>query len=279
MEVTVTGGTGNQPASLTYDANDAAFMNAQALAATIDATFSTAVYYDPANPQSGQNGGYLIVQQADAQNGINAKGFGAVVDENNGVSSTVYGGGAAQQIVLAGDGGLTFVGFGGNITVAAGGGNNFINFGDNGGNDAVYTSTGNDTIKAGSANVTVAAGAGDNMIVLGSGAAQLSSTGSDLIKLGTGTASITVGAGGSDTVFGTAFYAGTGYNLQFIGGDLASTVGGGAGSYSIFKAAAARSPSSAGVQATRFMAAVAAVRSWPDPATKLWEAAVAIRFC
>ncbi len=235
MDVTVTGGTGQPAISLTYDANDAAFLNAQALAATIDATFTSPIYYDPNNTVSGGDGGYLIVQQQFAQNVIDGKGFGAIVDQNNGVASTVLGGASATgQIVLAGDGGLTFDGFGGNITVAAGGGNNFINFGNFGGNDVVYTSIGDDTIKTGSANATVSAGAGNNQIALGSGAVQILSTGSDVIKLGDGTASVTVGAGGSDIIVGSTNYSGSGYNLQFIGGDLSSTVRGGEGSYSIF---------------------------------------------
>ncbi len=233
MEVTVNGGTNYSAVSLNYDARDVAFLQARALAATISATFTSPVYYEPHQDLARDASQALIITQANAGNVIHASDYGAIIDQNNGVASTVYGGGAPNQIVLAGDGGLSFHGFGGNVTVAAGGGNNFISLGQSGGNDAVYTSTGNDTIHAGSANATIAAGAGSNLIYVGSGNLTISSTGHDHINLGTGTTSIVVGDGGSDTVVGPSAYGGSGYNLTFVGGAEASVVRAGAGSYSI----------------------------------------------
>jgi Ca2+-binding RTX toxin-like protein len=234
MNVTISGGSGQPPVSLTYDANDAALLNATALAATLSATYPSPIYYNPQNPVSGFNGGELIIQQANASGGtIDARGFDAVIDQNNGVASTVNGGFAANQIVLAGDGGLTFHSFGGNATVVAGGGDNMISFANQGGNEVVYTSIGNDTVIAGLGNATISAGAGINKIVLGAGAAQVISTGQDHINLGSGTTTVSAGAGGSDYIVGAQSVSGSGYNLTFVGGDLASTIKGGAGSYSI----------------------------------------------
>jgi Ca2+-binding RTX toxin-like protein len=235
MNVTVTGGAGNSPVSLTYDARDTAFLQAQALAATIDATFSSATYYDPHMPHLGATGtGYLIISDSVANNRIDVDGFAAVVDQNNGVTSTVAGAFAGSQVFLAGDGGLTFFGRGASTTVVAGGGNNYVTFRDQAGSDAVYTGTGNDTVVGGSGALTVSAGAGNNVIHAGAGSTAIISTGQDFITLGSGNASVTVGAGGSDYIKGTSVYGGSGYNLTFVGGDQASTVRAGVGSYSIF---------------------------------------------
>ena len=127
MQVTVTGGVGNSPATLRYDANDLAAINAQALAATIDTNYQTAIYYNPHHPPKTPSAGYLIVSKSVASNTIDARGFGAIVDEDNGRASTIIGGGSdVGQIVIAGDGGLTYSAHNGGATVAAGGGENLI---------------------------------------------------------------------------------------------------------------------------------------------------------
>ena len=234
MQVTVTGGVGHSPATLKYDAHDLAVINAQALAATIDTNFKTAIYYDPAHPPKTPSAGYLIVGKGVATNTIDARGFGAIVDEDNGKASTIIGGGSDfGQIVLAGDGGLTYSGHSGGVTVAAGGGDNLINLARDTSSTAAYTSTGNDTIIGGDGNATISAGAGNNLISLGAGADIVTVTGTDTIKLGSGSDTIDVLKGGSAFIKGAASVSGSGFSLVFSNGGIASTVQGGAGSYSI----------------------------------------------
>lgn len=233
MQVTVTGGVGHPPATLTYSANDIAYMQAQAFAATIDKDYKTAIYYNPYH--AANSPGYLIIPTQYASNLIDAHGFGAIVDENNGKSSSIVGGYAKHgQTVLAGNGGLYYTATGadaGNNTVVAGGGKNWISFSGDKGKDAAYTSTGNDTIIGGDGHTTIAAGSGDNEIFLFKGHSLVESSGRDTISLGAGGAdTIAVLPGGRDLVEGSPGYA---VKLHFIGGAAASTVLAGAGSYTI----------------------------------------------
>jgi Ca2+-binding RTX toxin-like protein len=232
MQVTVTGGTGYEAASLNYDAKDIAYAKAEALAATIDNAYASAVYYDGTklSPQSG----YLIIGSQWADGTVRARGFGAIVDENNHSASTVVGGGnKAGQIVLAGDGGLTFIALSGNTTVVAGGGDNNISFAGDAGTNAVYTSSGNDTIFGGDGRTTISAGGGQNQIYLGAGNTLVKDSGQDTVRLGAGNDTINVLAGGSVLVHGAQAVTGSGFTLTFIGGTNASTVQAGAGSYDI----------------------------------------------
>jgi len=233
MQVTVTGGAGHPPVTLDYTAHDLAFLQANAYASIIDSTYTTAIYYNPNDASSPASPGYLIIPTKYANNIIDARGFGAVVDENNKGPSTILGGSARfGQIVLAGDGGLTYEARQGDNTVVAGGGNNFISFlGDKGAN-AAYTSTGNDNIVGGDGSTTISAGAGNNKIFLGEGYSLVYSTGRDTVSLSSGgNDTINVLGTGSDVVRGAD--NGTGAKLTFIGGVVASTVRGGAGSDTI----------------------------------------------
>ncbi len=234
MQVTVTGGVGHSPATLKYDANDLAAINAQALAATIDVNYQKAIYYNPDRPLNSHPGDYLIVTGHVASNVIDARGFDAIVDEDNGRTSTIIGGGsAAGQVVLAGDGGLTYSAHTGGATVVAGGGDNLINMLRDTSDTAVYTSTGNDTIVGGDGHSTISAGAGNNFIQLGDGADHVIVTGTDTVKLGAGSDTIDVLKGGSALIRGADSVSGSGFSLVFSNGGAASTVYGGAGSYSI----------------------------------------------
>lgn len=234
MQVTVTGGTGHAAATLVFPAKGLAAINAQALAANIDANYATAIYYDPSNPVQTPSPGYLIVRQGFASNVIDARGFGAIVDENNGRTSTVVGGDNPDgQIVLAGDGGLTFSAASGPVTVAAGGGDNRIDLSGDSSGGAVYTARGNDTIFGGGGNTTISAGLGNNTIFVGAGNTLVDVVGSDVVALGAGSDTIEVSAGGGVFVQGAASVSGPGFSLTFQGGQHASTVLGGAGSYSI----------------------------------------------
>lgn len=232
--VTVTGGSGNAAVSLHYDTKGLALINAQSLAAVIDSTYTTATYDTAKNQVHGStDGGYLIATQGGFKAApVDAQGFGAVVVENNSAAASVSGGGyAGNQIVLAGDGGLTFEAVSGDVTVDTGGGDNDITFGS--GDDAFYSTDGNNSITAVGGSDTIYAGTGMNKITLGSGEAYIGSTGSDTIALGSGSASVTVSGSGSDSITGALSVSGGGYTLSFIGGTDSSTVDGGAGSYSI----------------------------------------------
>lgn len=231
MQVTVTGGVGHNPAILRYSANDLAMKTAIGLAGTIDATYSNAIYYNPSNPPITPSAGYLIIKDKFSSNTIDARGFGAIVDENSGQSTINGGGSRAGQIVLTSNGGLTFTAHSGNTTVVAGGGDNFINFTGDTLSSAAYTSTGNDTIYGGDGNTTISGGSGSNKIVLGAGNSLDYVSGQDTVTLGAGADTIDVLRGGSALVKGTTGTDST--TLVFVGGAAASTVLGGAGSYKI----------------------------------------------
>jgi len=230
-QVTVTGGQGNPAAVITYDSQGLALMKAEALAAVIDAAYTTAVYYN--HFEVGQSG-YAIIDPARVGSASDVRGFSAVVVENDGTPTSVIGGGTpGGQIVLAGDGGMYFTATSGDVTVVAGGGNNRINLAGDSGDDAVYIAAGDNTVIGGSGNTTIAAGIGDNTIRLGAGVSEVYDTGHDRVFLGSGSETINVGAGGSVDVFGAASVAGSGVTLTFINGDERSTVHGGAGTYHI----------------------------------------------
>jgi Ca2+-binding RTX toxin-like protein len=232
--LTVTGGAGNAPMVLRYDAAGLALINAQALAAAIDAAFTTATYDRPNSPVGGSTSGGLLLAKGGAISAgpIDAQGFDAVVLQNNKMVATVSGGGDANgQVVLAGRGGLDFEAVSGNVTVDSGGGNSAIVFGS--GNDVFYSTDGNNTVTAIGGNDTIYAGTGANVINLAGGNATVGSTGTDSLYLGAGDATVDVSGSGSDVVTGASSVAGPGYTLIFIGGTQASTVLGGAGSYSI----------------------------------------------
>jgi Ca2+-binding RTX toxin-like protein len=233
--VTVTGGSGNPAVSLHYDTKGLALINAQSLAAVIDSTYTTATYDTAKNQVHGStDGGYLIATQGGFKAApVDAQGFGAVVVENNSAAASVSGGGyAGNQIVLAGDGGLTFEAVSGDVTVDTGGGDNDITFGS--GDDAFYSTDGNNSIAAVGGSDTIYAGTGMNKITLGSGEAYIGSTGSDTIALGSGSASVTVSGSGSDSITGALSVSGGGYTLSFIGGSAGNNfIEGGSGNVTI----------------------------------------------
>ncbi len=237
--VTVTGGsTSTSPIALTFDARDSAFRMARNLALQVNQRYSSspATYYDPLSLPTSPGKGLLIDTVSGVS--IDARGYGAIIDDSAG--STIQGGNgpSAKQIILASDGGLHFRAASGNETVVAGGGSNFIYFqpGDTG-NNAVYTSTGNDTVYGGDGNTTISAGGGTNYEYLGGGNSTVYVSGTDSIKLGEGAATVDVLAGGSAFVYGGGAVTVGGYSLTFVGdtsaGAMGSTVYGGAGSVSI----------------------------------------------
>lgn len=232
MDVTISGGLGHGSATLDFTASDRAFIQAQALASTIDNTYKTAIYYDPSKPLYVPSYGYLVVPEEFSSNNIVATGFGAIVDENNLGTSTIHGGDSTTgQTVLAGSGGLTYYAHLGDNTVDAGGGNNAISFRGDFGATSAYTSVGNDTIIGGDGQTSISAGAGLNRIFLHSGSSVVDSTGSDIISLAGGSDTINVMTGGHDLVLNAATNPAA--RLDFLGGAGASTVEGGTGTYTI----------------------------------------------
>jgi len=230
-QTTLSGAIGQSAYTLNYQGTGLAFQLAQGFMTDIDNAYTSATLYEPNRYNPAQSGA-LIIGDAVANNRIDAVGFGAVIDENNISTSTIRGGG--DQIILAGDGGLTFWSLTGNDTIDAGGGNNHISLRYDSGSSAIYTGDGNDTIWASNGSASIAAGGGYNKVYLGSGRDTDTVTGYDTIRLGGGSDTITVQGDGSAVVRGAQSVSGSGYSLTFVGGSQASTVHAGAGSYSIF---------------------------------------------
>jgi len=238
--VSITGGAGKAGVFLNYSAQDSAFKTASKLALQVNQRYgsSTATYYNPASPPTAPGSG-LFIDTVNSSAAIDARGFGAVIDDSS-AQVTILGGGSStiNQIVLAGSGGLNFRAGKGNDTVVAGGGNNFIYLepGDTG-NNSITTSTGNDTIYAGAGNTTISAGAGHNAEHLAGGNSLVYVSGVDNVTLGEGSATVDVLAGGSASVHGSGPVTVGGYSLTFNGdtkrGALSNTVYGGAGRVSI----------------------------------------------
>ncbi len=84
-------------------------------------------------------------------------------------SATVFGGGGANETVLAGSGNLTFFAGTGSGTILTGNGNNLITETPGSGPWSIYTGTGNDTIQAIGSSNFISTGGGHNEILLGSG--------------------------------------------------------------------------------------------------------------
>lgn len=234
MHVTVTGGDGKNALGLNFMASQMVVAEAQALATAINANYSQAIYYRPSAPPLTPSAGYLVIKNSVSANDIQATGFGAIVDQNITGATTIHGGdNAGGQIVLAGNGGLTFDAAHGAVTVAASGGTNDINFRGDTASVAAYTGNGSDTIYGGNGNTVISTSAGTGRIVLGGGASLVQLTGADTISLGAGQDTIDVIGRGSAVVGGASSVAGSGFSLVFIGGAGSSTVLGGAGSYSV----------------------------------------------
>ncbi len=197
--------------------------------------------------------------------------------------STVTGGSAAGQLVIAA-GSLTFNAGGGAGTVMAGGGSNVINLPTGAGNQYVQLGAGNNTVQAGGGQDTIDAGPGANNLILGSGNQYVTSTGVDTVQATGGSVTVNATGGGSDLVFsgqaalffsgssnastvvagagsnagadtvfanggGGQFYGGSGAML-FVGGSGTSTAVGGAGNNTLFGGSSGRDLLVAGVGAS-----------------------------
>ncbi len=157
-------------------------------------------------------------------------GYATLIDHAS-APLTVTGGAADGQLVLAGQGGLSFNAWVGAGTVAAGGGQNLVSIYDGSGAQTILLGDGDDTVIALAASNTIDAGGGANRILLGGGANQVASRGADLIAGGLGTATITA-FGNDPTVFlgptASRFNGGAGH-ATVVAGPGADTIATGAG--------------------------------------------------
>ena len=238
-DVTITGGSTHAPYDLGFNTADRAYLQAQALAGSLSTTCGS-----QQNNIFGQAvvtpGGLIISPATQHSTSENLKGFAGIGIQNTTYKEAVLGGGVANQSIVAGMGGLTFVAGVNNAesltntSIAALGGNNNISFQYNSGTDSAFTSTGNDTITAGDGADTISAGARHNLVNLGSGTASVLSGGTDTVNTGSGFSTISVDStavGASVLINEAAFLnAGTGqgnYSLVFNNGAAASTLFGG----------------------------------------------------
>lgn len=228
IEVTITGvGTTNVTVPFT-SASQAAL--AKALASTINAEVAagTLVPVNAAGPIAPGTAtpSELVVLQGGALV-LNPLDLAVVVAASGSVN--MLGDGIANQSVIAGSGGLTYLTNGGSGTVIAAGGANLIvtSAVGNAGWD-VSTGPGNDTLNSQSGNDTLAAGLGHNTIVLGTGQNLVDVTGQDTVLAGSGAETVAVETGGRAVVFGGAS------QLLFLGGNLSDTVNGSTGTDTIF---------------------------------------------
>ena len=224
--VTVTGGAGRAPISLSFDSGSFAELAGSAAASFINAELSQvpATVFNPSSPPSPSVGGaYLLVPPSDEGHSVSGLGFGVIVVDNPTGPVTVTGGGSSEpQITLADTGGLTYSATTGDDFVIAAGGNNHISFAGDKDPTLAITGGGNDTIVGGAAATTIDAGGGHNLIVLQAGQASITVEGQDTVNAGSGSATIGVSSG-SVVVRGS-----TGV-LNVNGGSGSATVTGGAG--------------------------------------------------
>ncbi len=227
-EVTVTG-VGSTKVTIPFTSASQAAL-AKALASTINSEVAAGTLVpvnavgpiapDPVIPNElvVQQGGALVLNPLDLAVVVVAAG-----------SVNMLGDGIANQSVIAGSGGLTYLTNGGSGTVVAAGGANLI-VTSAVGNAGWEVSTGscNDTLSSQSGNDTLAAGLGHNEIILGTGKNLVDVTGHDTVLAGSGAETVAVETGGHAVVFGGAS------QLLFLGGNLADTVSGGTGTDTIF---------------------------------------------
>ena len=118
-------------------------------------------------------------------------GYTTLIDSAT-AATTVAGGAAVGQLVVAGSGDLVFSAGLGIGTVIAGGGNNLISVQQGAGNQVIYTGEGVDTILATSGQNNISMGVGSNTLLIQGGDNTVFSVGDDLISAPDGNAKITL---------------------------------------------------------------------------------------
>ncbi len=219
--VTVGGGDNSSNVTLTYDATDRAYMQAQAFSSLITNQYASvpASVYGSSGPASP----YLIIPSTSLGGTINVGGYAAVVVQDTGGQVTLTGG-TNGQTVLGSDGGLSYTSTAGSATVVAGGGANYVSLAGTAGGE-VDLGPGNDTVLGGDGPTTIEAGAGSNSIVAGAGATHVVSTGQDTVQAGSGSVTVL----GSNTTPESLLYIGN-------GGGARDSVDGGIGSVTVYAA-------------------------------------------
>ena len=149
---------------------------------------------NPTAVPSGRKG--LLQVNSAGQYAIGA-GYSALVNTAP-TNATIFGGASNGQLVVSGDGGLSFSAGTGAGTVIAGGGRNLISTNTNAGDQTILTGGGDDTVLILAGNNTISTGAGTNMIYadVTSGRNVINSTGNDLIQARFG--QVTVNAGSNN---------------------------------------------------------------------------------
>jgi Ca2+-binding RTX toxin-like protein len=145
-------------------------------------------------------------------------------------TAVVFGNGAANEQVLAGNGDLTFFATGGSGSVITGGGDNMVVIpSSDPGNWLIALGNGDDSVRAlGGGNDTISLGSGRGVVQLGSGNTFLTTSGPDTIQAGGGSETIDAsGHGAKELIFGGSS------SLFFVAGG-AATVYGGTGSDTVF---------------------------------------------
>ena len=158
-------------------------------------------------------------------------GFNGLTDTAT-VATTVFGGAASGQLVIAGAGDLAFNAGSGAGTVVAGGGNNLISVYPGAGVQNIATGVGNDTIAVLSGANTIAAGAGLNLILAQGGNDLITSSGMDLIDVPDGNSTINAGSNAPTIFLGSGrsqINAGQGNATVVVGTGAATVNSAGAG--------------------------------------------------
>jgi Ca2+-binding RTX toxin-like protein len=143
----------------------------------------------------------------------------AVITAAGNVSLT--GNGAANEVIVAGNGGFDFTAGLGSGTLLAGAGNDLIDDPTRGGDWSITLGGGVDTVVASGGDDTITTGTGGTIVFLGAGASSVASSGADTVIGATGAATVS-------PLANNALVFALGGPLYFIGGSGASTVVAGA---------------------------------------------------
>jgi Ca2+-binding RTX toxin-like protein len=213
------------PLSMSAAAGIAAKLHSELAAGTI-----TPYTFDGTSDFNPPTGNTELILDTGASLDLPANITEVLVNTNQSVTLSEDAAGA-QQDVVAGTGGLTYLTNSSSGAILAAGGDNLIEV-LAGGTHTISTGAGDDVIEAVQGNNTIAAGVGTNVMSLGDGNNYVLSTGNDFVlasgEVG-GTDTINAASNtNSDQIFG-------GFNnLVFINGTAASSLEGDSGSDTVY---------------------------------------------
>jgi Ca2+-binding RTX toxin-like protein len=188
------------------------------------------VYGTPA-PVGDKPTGVLITGSGTNLGSVTLPSNAMVVEYNASVRGVIYGGAAPDQLVVAGNSGITYFANAGIGTVIAGGGDNIIRI-DKGSSHHISTDAGADWITVSSGDNFISAGLGKNLIGLDSGNNTVDVTGDDTVSIGKGNDTITVEQGGKANITGGSgklYVLNNGGNATVFAGAGSTTVDGASG--------------------------------------------------